>query len=345
MKIVLLVRPLAACDYHRVIMPFRYLDLLNKEHLTIIEEGQEIRASEFRHADLVIFNRHPTVDLEHLLILRDKYGFKMWVDIDDYWELYEGHYLYDNWKRGRIKEKMIKSMAKADIITTTNKRLLRSILPINEKVKIIPNAVPVGYEQFLSQKTESTRIRFMYAGGPSHVRDLETLLPFFQDISDSDDYYERTEFILAGFNDKVKEKALHQMNAIMGLAPRYNTLNGLPLNKYMSHYNQTDISIAPLKKNDFNEMKSNLKIIEAGCMRTAIICPRIYPYLEDKEMVGKGIYFYETAAGFFDVCNWLIRNPEDIVPGADELYNYVMEKYNLLEVNKLRREIINSFKK
>lgn len=345
MKIVLLVRPQSACDYHRVINPFRCLQAEDGDNIVTIEEGQVLRPSEFKDADLVIFNRYPIVELETLLVIRKKYKFKIWVDIDDYWELYPEHYLYDAWRRAKMFDKILQSMVHADIITVTNKRLLRKALIINDKVKVIPNAVPIGFEQFTPDKTESTRVRFMYAGGASHVKDLSVLYSFFESIKCSTTFYDNSEFILAGYSDRYKEPALKEMNRIMSLAPKYSTRFGLPLHRYMDHYNHTDVSLAPLFENEFNTYKSNLKIIEAGCMGLPIICSNMFPFLEDNSMKNSGVFFCKNAGEWYEACKLLIDNPTLIVEYGNKLYEYVKQNYDLLKVNQLRRDIINSFKK
>jgi hypothetical protein len=345
MKIVVLHRPGNAADYHRITLPFRYLDLLNKERIHYIEENTQVRASEFKHADLVIFNRHPHLELDHLLVLKDKYKFKIWVDIDDYWELYKEHYLYNDWTKKKVKEKIIKALANADIVTVTNGRLLRAVRPINEKVIIIPNAVPVGYGQFMPKRVESTRTRFIYAGGPSHLNDLRTVESYFIRLINDRHFAKYGEWVHAGYNDKLREQSLHEMNKIIGLAPVSSSLNPLPIETYMGHYNHGDVSFAPLVKNEFNEMKSNLKIIEAGCMRMPIICSNMYPFLEDKEMNGMGVYYFDTPEQLYIICRNLIDKKSDYLERmGSNLYEYVYQKYNLLKVNKIRREIINSFK-
>lgn len=345
MKIILMVRQGSACDYHRVEAPFRYMEAENGDHIVTLQDVDQVRVSEFRAADLVVFNRHPTVDLETLIMLRKKFGFKIWVDIDDYWELYPEHYMYDNWKRSKMSEKIIQSMAEADIVTVTNKRLLRKVLTINDKVKVIPNGVPIGYEQFALNREESTRLRFIYAGGPSHVKDLGILESFFNDIKSALSFYENSEFILAGYSDRYVDENLKRMNQIMSAAPRYSTRLGLPLNRYMEHYNYADASLAPLADNEFNSYKSNLKVIEAGCMRMPIICSKVYPYLEDLEMKSSGIFFCENTTDWYEACKMLIDNPHMVLEYGDKLHEYVRLNYNLLVINKLRRDIINSFKK
>lgn len=344
MKIVVLHRPKSACDYHRVYNPFRYLPVEDGDRVVYITDDQIVRVTDLKDANLVVFNRHPTVDLDSLIDLRKQYKFKIWCDIDDDWELYGHHHLYESWKKAGMDKIILQSIGAADIVTTTNRRLLRKIKLINEKCKVIPNALPIDHEQFTSLKTESTRLRFMYVGGPSHYSDLMSIKPFFDEIALDKKFIEESKFCMAGYRLDYKESALHKMNDIMKVSPNYSTRPALDLNNYMSHYNHTDIALSPLENNTFNYYKSNLKIIEAGCMRTPIIVSDMYPFLEDQCMINNGVFFCKNSKEWFGVANDLLTSPHTIPRMAENLYDYVTQNYDLIKVNKLRKDIINSFK-
>jgi glycosyltransferase involved in cell wall biosynthesis len=50
---------------------------------------------------------------------------------------------------------------------------------------------------------------------------------------------------------------------------------------YATHYNNVDVLLVPLKECQFNKMKSQLKVIEAGFMDCAIIAQNFGPYQID----------------------------------------------------------------
>ena len=54
-----------------------------------------------------------------------------------------------------------------------------------------------------------------------------------------------------------------------------------PITSYASNYNLFDISLAPLEENLFNKVKSQLKVIEAGFHKKAIIAQDFGPYQID----------------------------------------------------------------
>lgn len=50
------------------------------------------------------------------------------------------------------------------------------------------------------------------------------------------------------------------------------------INEYATHYKNVDVLLAPLKETDFNKMKSELKEIECGFTKTALIAENYGPY-------------------------------------------------------------------
>lgn len=344
MKILALYRKNSACDYHRIFMPFRFLPLEDGEEIKIKEDDEILSITDFEGVDLVVFNRHPTAEMEKFVELRERYGFKIWVDVDDSWSLDKSHYLYDSWSKSNVSQLIERSISMADVVTVTNQRLVRKATTLNSKCVIIPNALPIGFEQFRADRTESSKTRFIYTGGPSHVGDLRLIESFFKATGSGLSFKEKAKFIMCGYEIAYNSVPLRQMNDIMSSAANYQSLPSLSLNNYMEHYNQGDIVISPLMSTEFNWCKSNLKVIEAGCMGLPIIVSSTYPYLEDYEMKNKGIFFCTTAAEWYETALDLIENPEKIAQSGEQLYDYVRRKYDLLKVNNLRRELINRIK-
>jgi len=56
-----------------------------------------------------------------------------------------------------------------------------------------------------------------------------------------------------------------------------------PISNYATNYNLFDISLAPLAENTFNKVKSQLKVIESGFHKKALIAQNYGPYTIDIE--------------------------------------------------------------
>ena len=125
-----------------------------------------------------------------------------------------------------------------------------------------------------------------------------------------------------------------------------------PVTSYAKNYSKFDISLAPIKNHVFNLMKSQLKVIEAGFYKKAIIASNLGPYTIDlKHAVNKN-GFGSGNALLVDESNnkhdWgkyiekLMKNPNLITDLGESLYDTVKDKYSLIAVTKNRAEFYKS---
>ena len=122
------------------------------------------------------------------------------------------------------------------------------------------------------------------------------------------------------------------------------------INHYYSHYNEIDVLLAPIEENDFNYVKSPLKVAECAFSHTAIVASNFGPYTLDlKNARGfGGTWDLEANALLVDETrnhkDWkkyveiLAKNPEYVKQLQDNLYRDVHEKYDLRNVTKDRAE-------
>jgi glycosyltransferase involved in cell wall biosynthesis len=123
------------------------------------------------------------------------------------------------------------------------------------------------------------------------------------------------------------------------------------ISRYATHYENVDVLLAPLKENDFNLVKSQLKAIEAGFTDTAIIAQNYGPYTLDlKSYILKGGEIDETGnallvesrknhkdwAKYIKFC---VENPDAVQKMKDNLKKVIQEKYSLEAVTKQRVEL------
>ena len=98
----------------------------------------------------------------------------------------------------------------------------------------------------------------------------------------------------------------------------------------------------------FNRMKSQLKVIEAGFYKKAIVASKIGPYTIDlKHCLDKGQFINGNAMlvdEFDNVHGWakylekLIKNPNLVKDMGERLYETVKDQYDLNNVTKERAE-------
>jgi len=124
-----------------------------------------------------------------------------------------------------------------------------------------------------------------------------------------------------------------------------------PITSYASNYNLFDISLAPLKESIFNKVKSQLKVIEAGFHKKALIAQDFGPYQIDiKNMYQRGGELDLSGNGMLIPTNknnkfWfkhlkkLIENPQLIKDMGEKLYNTVNGTYDMKSVCEKRKNL------
>jgi glycosyltransferase involved in cell wall biosynthesis len=124
-----------------------------------------------------------------------------------------------------------------------------------------------------------------------------------------------------------------------------------PISTYASNYNLFDVSLAPIEENIFNKVKSQLKVIEAGFHKKAIIAQDFGPYQIDL------VNAYEFGGGWNENGNailidtnknhkdWykfikrVVENPELIKQLSENLNNTIKDKYSISSVTDSRRDL------
>ena len=124
-----------------------------------------------------------------------------------------------------------------------------------------------------------------------------------------------------------------------------------PITTYASNYNLFDVSLAPLVEHKFNAVKSQLKVIEAGFHKKALIAQDFGPYtldLKNAKMYGGG--FDDTGNAllvdssknhkqWYQHIKYLIENPDKIEILAKNLHDTVTKSYHIDVVTETRRDL------
>lgn len=126
------------------------------------------------------------------------------------------------------------------------------------------------------------------------------------------------------------------------------------ISQYATHYNDIDVLLAPLKETPFNKNKSQLKVIEAGFFKKALIAQNFGPYTLDLiPAIEKGGNVNENGNALLVDSNknhkqWakyvekLVKNPELVTKLGNNLYNTVKDKYLLDNVTRERADFYES---
>lgn len=123
------------------------------------------------------------------------------------------------------------------------------------------------------------------------------------------------------------------------------------INRYAVNYNHMDVSLVPLVDSVFNTNKSQLKIIEAGFHKKAVIVSDVNPYKMDlKHSMKDGLFTNEGNSLMVSPKrnhkDWekfmkkLIENPNMITDLGEKLYETVKDTYSLINVSNNRVQFI-----
>lgn len=125
----------------------------------------------------------------------------------------------------------------------------------------------------------------------------------------------------------------------------------LPLTKYGYHYDYCDVCLAPLathyrhktpngqvinKLNIFNEVKSELKVIESGIKKKVLIAQDFGAYSDTIKDGETGILVSDNGKGWYKAIKQVINDKDYREHLSTNLHNWVKDKYNLDNINEQR---------
>jgi glycosyltransferase involved in cell wall biosynthesis len=262
-----------------------------------------------------------------------------------------------------------------------------------KNVVVFPNAIDPNEPQFQSNPTKTDRIRFGWLGGSTHLHDIELLKDSISMITQDyeNTQFVLCGFDLRGtvtlINPQNGEKTTRQIqptetvwyqyekiftnnyksideeykNLLMTFTDlkvdvsnkKYNRVWTQPISKYGFNYNLFDISLAPLLESDFNKNKSQLKAIESGFHKKALIASDVDPYTIDLVSAHGDGKFNDNGncllvspkknhKQWFQHMKRLVENPNMIEDLGNRLYETVKDKYSLVNVSKDRTQFFKT---
>lgn len=345
-----------------------------------------------RHFNIIFYNKViPFADQqkEELFYQMCKdLNIKLIYDIDDFWILDRTHLNYQTWVDNKSGDKIESIIKRADVVTTTTNVFANRIRKINKNVVVLENALNVNEHQWVSEKTVSDKVRFIWGGGISHKVDLNLIQHEFKRFEP--DFLNKSQMIMCGFDLRIKmsDGSIRKddpKRSQWGLFENYFSNDGKyitdpeyrnfldtsdnfdnddtygyreefidrfyqrrhtkPILLYGTMYNEADVSLAPLKNNhNFNLMKSQLKIIEAGCHKMPVIMSNYGPYqIDDVEGkvdgIQKGWLIDEKKSNWYEKMKWYVNNPSAVKEHGEANFQYFMKTFEMKVVNKKRGDL------
>ena len=245
-------------------------------------------------------------------------GIPVIIDVDDHFKLGEDHPMSLTAKKEKWHEPIINHLKKATCVTTTTPIFAKVLKKYNNNVAVFPNAINPEEKQYSGQKTKGDgRLRVGIICGSSHFKDLELLSGIAKQINKDKVQFVLCGFDTRGnrtiYNQATGEKTTRPILPQESIwcdyekifTDNYNTVSPehkeflmkymanvddpfvnepyrrmwtRDITNYATHYENVDVLIAPLKENEFNSVKSELKEIECGFTHTAFIAQNFGAY-------------------------------------------------------------------
>lgn len=319
MKILSYIKGLDASSYHRVLIPNRGL---NEE----VREVKMLSEEDLKWCDILHYNRHSNMSAKFIDSMRQKHGFKVIVDNDDWWEVHPDHPKYDFWSKSNLSYQIQSHLMNADAVICTNDALAEETKKINDRVFVIPNALDYGNGQFsYREQPKSDKVRLLYASTIMNYSNTSIIANAYKKLS-----HLNIEIVITGYHDLPYFDKLVK-NLTGGLIP-HRFIDWMDCESYMNGY-EGDIMILPSKKTDFNRFKSNLKILEAGVLKMPIVVSENEPYL------GMPVNYFNGENEFVDQVIKLVESKEYRESAGSKLYDAVTNQFSISNFSNLRRSI------
>ena len=145
----------------------------------------------------------------------------------------------------------------ADLITVTTEELKKYIGQYTKvPIKVLPNSIDPSE---FGERGESDKVKIIYAGSTSHVKDIELAYPAIERMKEKHGiYYEQL-----GFQHK-----FCKWKKPVSVGQYYGALASMNAN----------IGICPLEEGEFNKNKSPLKFLEYSQLDMAVLASNRLPY-------------------------------------------------------------------
>ena len=328
-------------------------------------------------------------------------GIPVIVDVDDYYYLGNDHPMSLSAKKEKWHEAVIRHLEMADYVSTTTDIYAKELKKHNKNVLVFPNAIDPNEKQYCQEKNKSDKLRVGLICGSSHLHDIELLNGIAETAKQNSNvqlvlcgfdtngtrtiyhndtgqverrpilpqesvWFDYERIITDNYKYLSKEHRDFLLRFVKGVDDPftnepYRRMWTRNINQYATHYENVDVLLAPLKENDFNKMKSQLKEIEAGFTHTALIAQNFGAYTIDlvpfREFGGKinengTALLVDSRKNHKDWAkniNFLAEHPEYVERLKENLYNFVKNKYSLEKVCEERvnvyKDIVKNYKK
>lgn len=302
-------------SYWRLKDPFYFLNKSGKFDARVTNEGISKEILEWGD----IFITQGTVDKNGLALIyeyQQEHGKKWICESDDHPAVGEDNPFKLNHDIANAREVITISMGAADMITCSTPYLANELKQYNDNIVVLPNYMNMERWDIKPKiKNTSDRIRILWAGSVTHMKDVELLVDAVKKIHDE---FKNVDFYFVGdIRMSTTFKDIERAEFMLGtdFLAWPSKLWGI----------RADIGLAPLQDALFTRCKSPIKAYEYGINEIPCILSDVEPY---KSLSGyEGVTIVQN--NWYDAMKELILNRELRVSSGEKLYKRIKEEMNL----------------
>lgn len=330
--------------YHRILMPAYAMKQMGY-NVYIVKSLVELQTDiDLRYVKAIVFSRMIAVRSKSVIpnkINKDKYkklpthetfrkmlnayGITIVVDIDDRWEIdYNGNRKHQS-SYNQLQKLYIKDSLKvADVIWCGSKylcKLTEKELSIpKERIHYLPNGINETLDVWKPTPMPDKELTFGYTGAAGHITDVRLLGGVF----------DKRPLQVTKFDDVDYMEVFGKM---------CYGVDWKTLDEYPTLYHDFHVSIAPLENTKFNNCKSNLKVVESGFKKRAIIVSDVPLYTE---LIKHGLNGIVCKTKYDWQKEIDAMTKEKAFDLAEALYESIKDSHNIYTLNNIRIQSINA---
>ena len=216
------------------------------------------------------------------------------------------------------KEMRIRMIKMADHVVCATQEIATSIQGLNPHTTVIPNTIDPKIWKVKSKKKKDDKIRIGWMSSGSHFVDLPILQEALKEIPKK---YPNVEFHFAGMT--------WSTDKIGGAFHHVGTTGYKPFPQFYADLN-IDIAVCPLKDNQFNNCKSNIKWLEASMLEIPTVASDTTSYKAIDH--GKTGYKASTPKQFVKYLSWLIEDKQKRIDMGKAAKKEALKNWNIKDV-------------
>lgn len=330
------IQELSGLNYHRLIVPYTKVSDLVEFKCDVYNEPHNMTDEQLQSFDAIVYQRE--IDIQgrspELIKRYQSLGLKVIFDIDDFWILPATHWLHKAYKEHKISEQTIEILKLVDLVTCTTEHLAKEIRKYNKNVHVLPNCLDTNEEQWKQNKVQGYKLRFGYVAGVHHVEDVRLMAAGIKKAMFKLD----CQFVLGGYNNNPHYNYYENVLSCNGIGKQhYKRIDAMPVTEYGKAYNYIDVSLIPLASSVFTPFKSEIKMLEAGAHRNAVIVQNALPYNTLPKQVG---HWINDESDWYKAIKKMINEPNYRQDKADALEYYTRTNYDINKWTETRKQLL-----